>query len=68
MVPQQKLSNEKPFHNSVISNFLFFGKLKNSGKYRTSSLEYRVNNILVMKTEKADIRNLRPKHLQIQGF
>jgi outer membrane protein assembly factor BamB len=31
------------------------GELINSGKYRTSSLEDRVDNILVMKTDKADI-------------
>jgi outer membrane protein assembly factor BamB len=31
------------------------GELINSGKYRTSSLEDRVDNIVVMKTEKADI-------------
>ena len=31
------------------------GELLHSGKYRTSSLEDRVDNILVMKTEKADI-------------
>lgn len=31
------------------------GELINSGKYRTSSLEDRVGNILVMKTDKADI-------------
>ncbi|HCY42206.1 MAG TPA: hypothetical protein DHV48_12765 [Prolixibacteraceae bacterium] len=31
------------------------GELLNSGKYRTSSLEDRVGNILVMKTDKADI-------------
>ena len=31
------------------------GELLNSGKYRTSSLEDRVNNILIMKTDKADI-------------
>lgn len=31
------------------------GELLNSGKYRTSSLEDRVDNILIMKTDKADI-------------
>jgi hypothetical protein len=31
------------------------GELLNSGKYRTSSLEDRVDNIVVMKTDKADI-------------
>lgn len=31
------------------------GELLNSGKYRTSFLEDRVDNILVMKTDKADI-------------
>lgn len=31
------------------------GELINSGKYRTSTLEERVDNILVMKTAKADI-------------
>lgn len=31
------------------------GELLNSGKYRTSSFEDRVDNILVMKTDKADI-------------
>ena len=31
------------------------GELINSGKYRTSTLEDRVDNIVVMKTEKADI-------------
>jgi outer membrane protein assembly factor BamB len=31
------------------------GELINSGKYRTSSLEDRVDNIVVMKTDKADI-------------
>jgi outer membrane protein assembly factor BamB len=31
------------------------GELLHSGKYRTSSLEDRVDNILVMKTDKADI-------------
>ena len=31
------------------------GDLLHSGKYRTSSLEDRVDNILVMKTDKADI-------------
>lgn len=31
------------------------GDLINSGKYRTSTLEDRVGNILVMKTDKADI-------------
>ncbi len=31
------------------------GELINSGKYRTSSLEDRVDNIVIMKTEKADI-------------
>ena len=31
------------------------GELINSGKYRTSSLEDRVDNILIMKTDKADI-------------
>lgn len=31
------------------------GELLNSGKYRTSFLEDRVDNIVVMKTEKADI-------------
>jgi hypothetical protein len=34
---------------------LLFGKLKNSGKYRTSFLEDCVGNNLVMKTDKADI-------------
>ena len=31
------------------------GELLNSGKYRTSFLEDRVDNILIMKTDKADI-------------
>lgn len=31
------------------------GDILNSGKYRTSSLEDRVDNILIMKTDKADI-------------
>ena len=31
------------------------GELLNSGKYRTSSLEDRVDDILIMKTDKADI-------------
>ncbi|MBV5313079.1 MAG: PQQ-binding-like beta-propeller repeat protein [Prolixibacteraceae bacterium] len=31
------------------------GELQNSGKYRTSFLEDRVDNIVVMKTDKADI-------------
>lgn len=31
------------------------GELINSGKYRTSTLEDRVDNIVIMKTEKADI-------------
>jgi outer membrane protein assembly factor BamB len=31
------------------------GELINSGKYRTSSLEDRVDNIVIMKTDKADI-------------
>ena len=31
------------------------GELINSGKYKTSSLEDRVGNVLVMKTEGSDI-------------
>ena len=31
------------------------GEVINSGKYRTSSLEDRIDDILVMKTDKADI-------------
>jgi outer membrane protein assembly factor BamB len=44
------------------------GELLHSGKYRTSSLEDRVDNILVMKTDKADIGTFDLNNCQYKDF
>ena len=44
------------------------GELLNSGKYRTSSLEDRVDNILIMKTDKADIGTFDLNNCKYKDF
>jgi len=44
------------------------GELLNSGKYRTSFLEDRVGNILVMKTDKADIGTFDLNNCKYKDF
>jgi hypothetical protein len=44
------------------------GELQNSGKYRTSFLEDRVGNILVMKTDKADIGTFDLNNCKYKDF
>jgi len=44
------------------------GELLHSGKYRTSSLEDRVDNILIMKTDKADIGTFDLNNCKYKDF
>jgi hypothetical protein len=44
------------------------GDLLHSGKYRTSSLEDRVDNILIMKTDKADIGTFDLNNCKYKDF